>query len=384
MATTYQELFSIECLHGYFTDRLCRVLELSPTPECESMLRRYQLLFRRTAAGGKVLYPVQDGVDLLPLYDETAPFSFNLVNTDPLFDTYTDGTVESAASARDTIRYFSNSEANIAEVFGQQRLLLHLAGQPFSQPALPVRPHGFTHTFASPVTSARLQIRDVLRRQPVWEAQTPEQPVPVWNIDLRALPTGRYVLTVDSAETSDSAALDFYLSDAPAANQWGLVEIFPGGPNQAAHIPQACQAIDVAGQAHACVFTIALERRQTFWRYYVFDPSRPDAQEEDYKVIGKSKRGGAADSADATDIQFNRRDEPVTLNGRRAVVFESEQAVALCQLPGDDDYQFMLQESGRSDQAARRIKLPFAKPAATRLEVAAGGTRMCSEIFVYL
>ena len=59
MMTSYQELFSIECLHGYFADSLCRVLELSPTPECASMLRRYQMLFRRTAAGGKVLYSVQ-------------------------------------------------------------------------------------------------------------------------------------------------------------------------------------------------------------------------------------------------------------------------------------------------------------------------------------
>jgi hypothetical protein len=263
-------------------------------------------------------------------------------------------------------------------------LLLHPAGQPFAQPALPVRPHGFTHTFAKPVTAARLQLLDVLRRQPVWEAQTSEQAVQAWNIDLHALPSGRYLLTADDAETNDAVALDFYLSEAPAANQWGVVEIFPGGPNQFAHIPQACQVIDAAGQPQARNFTIALERRQTFWRYYVFDPSRPDAPEEDYKVIGKSKRGSAANSADATDIQFNRREEPVTLNGRRAVVFESEQAVALCQLPGDDDYQFMLQESGRSDQAARRIKLPFAQPAATRLEVAADGTRMCSEIFVYL
>lgn len=384
MATSYQELFSIECLHGYFTDRLCRVLELSPTPECESMLQRYQLLFRRTAAGGKVLYSVQDGVDRLPLYDETAPFSFNLVNTDPLFDTYTDGTVERTASVRDTIRYFSNREENVADVFDQQRLLLHPAGQPFAQPALPVRPQGFTHTFAQPVTAARLKVLNVLRRQPVWEAQTPEQAVQAWNIDLHALPSGRYVLTTDDAETNDAAALDFYLSEAPAANQWGVIEIFPGGPNQAAHIPQASQVIDAAGLPQARNFTIALARRQTFWRYYVFDPTRPDSSEEDYKVIGKSKRGSTADSAEATDIQFTRRDESVTLNGRRAVVFESEQAVGLSQIPGDEDYQFMLQESGRSDQAARRTKLPFAQPAATRLEAAAGGTRMCSEIFVYL
>ncbi len=384
MPTRYRELFSIECLHGYFTDRLCTVLRLSPTPECERILRRYQLLFRRTAAGGRVLYSMQDGVEWLPRYDETAAFTFNLVNTDPLFDTYTDGTVESPASPRDTVRYFSNREENVADLFGQQRRLLHPAGQPFAQPALPVRPRVFTHTFKQPVTAAKLQVLDALRRQPVWESQTPEQAVRAWNIDLHALPSGRYVFTVDGAETNDVAALDFYLSEASAANQWGVVEIFPGGPNQAAHFPEACQVIDAAGQAQARNFTIALERRQTFWRYYVFDPSRPDASEEDYKVIGKSKRGSMADSADITDIQFIRRDEPVTLNGRRAVVFESEQAVALCQLPGEEDYQFLLQESGRSDQAARRIKLPFAQPAATRLEAAAGGTRMCSEIFVYL
>ncbi len=379
MHTSYRELFSIECLHGYFTDRLCTVLRLSPTRECERVLRRYQLQFRRTASGGRVLYSMQDGVDRLSLYNETAPFTFNLVTTDPLFDTYTDGTVESPAAPRDTVRYFSNREENVADVFEQQRLLLHPAGQPFAQPALPVRPHVFTDTFAQPVKGAKLQVLDVLRRQPVWQAQTPEQAVQAWNIDPQALPSGRYVLTVDGAE-----ALDFCLSEAPTANQWGVVEIFPGGPNQAPRIPEARQVIDAAGQPHARAFTIALARRQTFWRYYVFDQSPPGSSDEDYKVIGKSKRGNTANSPEAMDIQFTRRDEPVTLNGRRAVVFESEQAVALCQLPGEEDYQFMLQGSGRSDQAVRRIKLPFAQPAATKLEAAAGGTRMCSEIFVYL
>ena len=58
-------------------------------------------------------------------------------------------------------------------------------------------------------------------------------------------------------------------------------------------------------------FTIALARRQTFWRYYVFDPSQPGASEEDCQIIGKSQRGRTVDGADATDIQFTRREEPV-------------------------------------------------------------------------
>ena len=197
MMTSYQELFSIECLHGYFSDRLCTVLRLTPTPECASMLRRYQLLFRRTTAGGKVLYSMQDGVDRLPLYDETAPFTFTLVSSDPLLDTYTDGAVESADGTakspdapRNKVRYFSNREENVADIFDQQRLLLHPAGQPFAQPALPVRPHVFTHTFKQAVKGAKLHVSDILRGQPVWESQTPEQPMQAWTIELRAQPLG--------------------------------------------------------------------------------------------------------------------------------------------------------------------------------------------------
>jgi hypothetical protein len=387
MTSSYRELFSIECLHGYFSDRLCRVLELTPTPECANMLRRYQMLFRRTAAGGKVLYSVQDGVDRLPLSDETVPFSFSLASTDPLLDTYTDGTAESPAAPRDTVRYFSNRDENVAEVFGQQRLLLHPVGQPFSQPALPVRSHMFTHTFARPLKGARFQVMDNLHGQPVWESKTPEQPVQAWNIDLRAQPPGRYTLAVDGA-----AVLDFYCSEAPAAKQWGVVEIFAGGPNQVKHIPQACQAIDAAGRAHTRTFTIALDSSKTLWRYYIFDREQGDAADGEYAIVDKRRNGTSAGRDGADGIEFIRQDDPDTLDGRPVIVLQSRQALTLCQYPGDADHQFTL-EVKRSDAAPLQIKLPFAQPATTRFVSAESDKempaesgkekRMCSEMFVY-
>ncbi len=381
MMTSYQELFSIECLHGYFSDRLCTVLRLTPTPECASMLRRYQLLFRRTTAGGKVLYTMQDGVDRLPLYDETVPFTFTLVSSDPLLDTYTDGAVESLDAPRNTVRYFSNREENVADIFDQQRLLLHPAGQPFAQPALPVRPHVFTHTFKQAVKGANLQVSDILRGQLVWESQTPEQPMQAWTIDLRAQPPGRYTLVVDGA-----AVLDFYLGEAPVKKLWAVVEIFAGGANQVQHIPEACQAIDAAGHAYTPTrtFTIALDSARTFWRYYIFDREQGGAPDGEYEIVDKSRNGTSAGRDAANGIEFIRRDDPKTLDGRPVLVFQSKQALTLSQFPGDGDHQFTL-EVKRSDEALLQIKLPFAQPATTRFVPAESDKEkpMCSEMFVY-
>jgi hypothetical protein len=228
---------------------------------------------------------------------------------------------------------------------------------------------------------------DNLHGHPVWKSQTPEQPVQAWNIDLRAQPPGRYTLAVDGA-----TVLDFYLSEAPVAKRWGVVEIFAGGPNQVKHIPQACQAIDAGGQGHTRSFSIALDSSKTLWRYYIFDREQGDVPGGEYAIVDKRRNGTSVGRDGANGIEFIRRDDPKTLDGRPVLVLQSRQALTLSQFPGDADHQFTL-EVKRSDAAPLQIKLPFAQPATTRFvpaeidkESAAESSkkgRMCSEMFVY-
>jgi hypothetical protein len=83
-------------------------------------------------------------------------------------------------------------------------------------------------------------------------------------------------------------------------------------------------------------------------------------------------------------VRFTKRSEAVTVNGRPAVVFESSQMLPLAEIPGDEEYLFSFRPNGGSERGGPPVKLPFAQPTGTKIETTSDGTRICSEIFVYL
>jgi hypothetical protein len=384
---SYQELFSLQCLHSYFSDGICHALSLWPTDECERLLRRYRLLYRPSRGGGTIYRGVQAGLEPLRDFAETTPFSFLLVCTDPLLGIYTDIDVSQAAPATDRVHYFSNRDSNQAHIDGQRVQLLHASGKPLQQPPLTLIPSQYTYRFDAPVRSATLQVlSDPLLSKLVWQQQTPAQQVSAWPIDLRGQLCGRYQLYVDGAVPQDC-----YLHDGRNARLWGMAEIFAGGRALAKHIPSDCQIVDASGQILPRKFVIAFAARATMWRYYIFDPSQQRSTQQESEVLGLL-RGAAvsiaagADAAGAGDagarqIQFTRKPGLVTLAGRQAIVFESQQRVALCQAPMDGSHVFTFKANG---SGARAVSLPIACPSATSLDAAADGVRLCSEIFVYL
>jgi len=374
MRTGYTPLFHLECLHGYFADHVCHALTVSPTAATAGVLRRYGLRFRTTGSGGTIYY---SDAGLLRGYREVTPLAFTLTSTDPWLDIYTDSEVAANTAPSETIWYFSNQEEHATEIDGQLRRLLHPTGRPLAQPALPVKGRLFTHVFERPVRAATLQVSDVLRNQTVWESQTLAQETGSWTIDLRHRPCGRYRLQVNG-----EAALEFYLGDVPAAGQWGIVEIHAGGPESATRVPAACQVIDGSGLPIERTFTIALGARKTTWRYYIF--GQPGSAYDGHRVFGTSRRANDGDEPGEAEIRFTRLHEPVTRGGRQAAVFESDQPVALCQSPGESGYAFVFRANGQAPGGGRAIRLPYAQPMTTRLEMGAGGPRMCSEIFVYV
>src|SRR5262245_51826249 len=133
MRILYKPLFTIECLHGYFADRVCRTLALSPTSAAARLLERYHLRFRSLPGGGAVYYE-ESASNLARLREEAAPLAFALSASDPLFDIYTEGSGSAAPGG--TVRYFSNREEHLDEIKGQRRRLLHPPGQPFAQAPL--------------------------------------------------------------------------------------------------------------------------------------------------------------------------------------------------------------------------------------------------------
>ena len=355
----YKPLFSIECLHGYFADRVCRTLALSPTASGARVCERYHLRFRSVSGGGAVYYE-ESASNLARLRQEPCPLAFALTAIDPLFDIYTEGGGSENADPSGTVHYFSNREQHSGDVKGQRRRLLHPPGQALAQPPLTVKTSRFTWRFDQPVRSADLQVLDA-DGQPVWRTETPDRDVRDWPVDLRGRPWGRYQLVI-----AGRPPMEFYLSDQPVARQWGVIEIFLKEIEQ---VP---------------TFTVSFASRETVWRYYIFDQEQAESMYASYEVVGVRKRFASAERSRGSDIRFVKQPQPVTVNGRPAFVFESSQAVPLAEIPGDDDYLFSFKANGGSERSGRPIALPFARPAATRPDSTPGSAHMISEIFVYL
>ncbi len=359
MRISYKPLFSIECLHDYFADRVCRTLALSPTAATARLFRRHHLRFRTSRGGGTVYYD-ESSTNLLRLSSEPSPLAFALTSTDPLFEIYTDdGGATGGRAPSGTVHYFSNREADVADISGRRRWLLHPPGQPLAQPPLPVRSSRFTYRFDQPVRSVNIEVMGV-DGEPAWQTRSPELPAGDCQLDLRGQPCGRYRLVVGGRP-----AEDFYLSEEPAVRQWGVVDVF------------------LKDVAQAPTYTISFASRATVWRYYIFDQPKMVSPYAGYDIVGVQKRSGR-DGSSNEDIRFVRRSETVTVNGRPAFVFESTQTVPLAEVPSEDEYLFTFRPNGGSERGGRPIKLPFAQPTATAFDPAPDGARMVSEIFVYL
>jgi hypothetical protein len=383
MIAAYSELFRIDCLHGYFADGRCRSLALAPTAECARLLDRYGCLFRATVGGGTVY---SNSPRLLGLFNETAPFAFDLNTVGSELTSYTEIAPAQTAIPGSAVYYFSNLQKYNADaaadgVIGGGSLFLHPPDGPFSGGPLPVKPAQFTYSCVKPVTAAQVRIFDALERE-VRSIATSVQATTILPLDLTGLPVGRYQLKIDGAED-----YDFYLSGSAHPQRWGMVEIFAGGSAMQS-LPQATSVLrDGAALRPPAAFVIALPPRASRWRYYIVSQSPADRAYADYTIAGSLRNGtvkngnGAGAAAKVAPPMSFLPAVARHFNGQAAWVFESATPIPLYEYPSDH-YEFSLLAKGRSSGG---VSLPYANAATTRLERATGSDpQPWSEMYVYL
>lgn len=392
----YARLFQIECLHSYFGGGPCRSLALAPTEDCRQMLNRYQMFFRPAAGGGTVYCPDQTPPDLLKQFDETAPFTFALTSSDPALNNYTDVDL-GGVDVRESIFYFDNRDDHATGTSGQPRQMLHEPDKPFAHGAVPVRTKISSLSASEHKGNTEFKITEPLGDQVVLQGTIPQKDSPV-SMDLRAAPEGLYRLHIGS-ETKQ-----FYLSDQLAVRRWGAISIYAGGTRQS-NLPQNCRAIASDGGIHLKTFTLSLESRKTFWRYYIISSDRSKVS---YEVVCNEKHPSAPDHS---QVAFSLLEKPEEVDGRRTWVFESDSPLPLLLSPRNTLTLALYRKETKSDQepeikAPRNLEqkangkrlgkprnLPYAQPSSLVAceHPPSAGTgqgkekrRMCSEIFVYL
>ncbi|MGA2889710.1 MAG: hypothetical protein ABSE51_16810 [Terracidiphilus sp.] len=355
MVTQYKPLFEIQCRHAYFGNGICPALQLIPTSECKRLLRRYGCLFRKTGSGGTVFREAQSPWQNL---SELAPLSFALIDTNGQLELCTEMGTSPTAAPDLSVHSFSNvTDYGTEAVDGRAFRLLHSPGDAFASSAIPVRPSRFVYEFAKPLTSATLQIFDMLGNE-VWKLQTPGKELAALSVGLGDLGEGRYRLKIDKADP-----YDFYLTGTAPATVWGFVDIFL----------RSLADID----ATPASFAFSLAPRRSFWRYYIVSQAPADRVYDDYQIALTPLKGTKSNGTEAVAFSAPTRQR---VRGQDAWVFESADLIPLYEYPADH-YEVTLKSNGKGSG----ISLPYAKSQTTRLaKDADGNVRYCSEMFVYL
>lgn len=373
MNIRFDILFKIECRHNYFADSLYSSLKLSPTKACKGLLQRYDLLFREMPGGGAVYYGKRNNLTIIRTIREIIPFTFTLTSTDPHLINYTDLALhDGALSPSDSVFYFSNLVEHSRTLHGKSRRLIHSRNQVDMGDQLQVKPSTFLYPFKTPVQD--VQVVDGLRGEVVW-ATDPEA-ISGYPIDLRGQPPGRYWLLDEG-----KAKYPFCLTDTAPSKLWGLVEIYVSDSRSAslASLPKDARplVIDPKKKITSPTYCLYFETRKTYWRYFIVNEFGVNFN--DYKVVHKVKNGAKRRSG-AKDVPFKKVKE-VEINGKKALIFESNGAIPLWDLPAEE-HEVKFEPGSGASKNGRTFKLPYA--GSTAIKPVSKSKKIFSEIYAHL
>jgi len=401
MDIRYDILFTIECLHQFFTpagqaetNPLYTGLRFSPTPACRQLLRRYDLLFRETEGGMTVLYGHQSqGPTLSRIGEgEGVVLSFALIPTDPAFINITDlSLADDALPPAESLFYFQGTvvvSSSGAGEHGEEKKYLHRGKQVATEDQLPVRSSMFVYPVDPPGSRARVRVMDALSEKVVAGPDLPSEAARVVPVNLRDEPSGRYRLQAEGDEGFQDA-LDFYCTDVPPARFWGLVDVFVRPSPSAEAMARVVLDVQHPQPAASRVFTLSFENRKTFWKYFIVNQFREPAFFEAYEVVRRVKKEGNGTSP-AQDVRFIREEDvEKVMQGtrRRVMVYASEAPLPLWHRPGER-HDFTFKPGGAANGNGVTFALPYAagnRLHPVRLKDGPGTPRrVYSEIFVYL
>ena len=231
MRISYKPLFSIECLHGYFADRVCRALTLSPTAAGARLCERHHLRFRPSRWRRHGLLR-RVGVESAAIAGRDLAAGFRAHEHRPVVRHLHGRRRQRNAAPGATVRYFSNREEHVAEIERTTPLAAASAGsavraaaaegeeQPFH---LPVRSGGAGR--CRPGAERRRSSRSGRRKRR--NSQVRDWPIR----SAAASRAERYQFVI-----AGRPAGDFYLSDEPAVSPVGRRR---DSPQRHRHRPEA-------------------------------------------------------------------------------------------------------------------------------------------------
>lgn len=369
MKIRFAKLYEVEIYHNYYQSQISEDFKIEPTVLCQRQLANYGLLFKTTSKGFVVLYECSDDNAAHPFpiraIEEDVKFSFILIPKNPFIINYSDLPLESQPNH---IYYLHNLNDNSQN----GRLLLsadtdkdHVS--PMDR--IELRPQYFIHTLESTRSNVEIEIVDELNHSLIKKTVLLADNMYPYPVDLRRYPPGKFTLLVDGDE-----ALSFYADTGIIGkNVFGIIDLF-----QNDRVPSAYHFTNEVHAVRAKTYTVKIERRQTYWKYYVVLKYRPDIA--DRVSIDADRASTNSGSDDLPPVEFGREELHTFSDGTSAVPFLANTLLPLQEEPIKN---IVLELTNETGEVIFEIKhLP--NPTVTSIKPNDSDGRIYSEIFIYL
>lgn len=306
MNRSYKILFRVEINHDYYTSGISKDFEIYPTQETTAWFHRNNMIFRRDDTGFRVFYTeVKNSDPSTPFtsFDATQlRFMLVLKNKETFFN-ITDLNIGGNDYSSGQLLFARN------DAF-EEELELSLIDS--------IKSFVFSYTFPqveNPPSSVEGQIElfnplgnEVILTEPNPDTVKQNQEgMFTYPIDLTGYPRGKYTFKT-KVDGTDLVEKQVYIDNLVMAEKpFGLVAI---------DLPSSTDEFEPN-----TIFKVELKKKEPIWKYFMVmknsDPS------ESYSIV---------DSRSTPIYTFTEKD-PVEVNGFTTLVFESDQEIALTEVP---------------------------------------------------
>lgn len=365
MQIAYDNLFHVEIAHSYYPmnglHRLASDLCIFPSSICLERMKDLGLLFKPKPHGFTVIYEADRTPEgkFLPRRPITDPvkFTFYLVQKNPCLLNFSNLPLPPPKSK--VIYRMHNRQDSVRH---NQLLLTAHGDSQFltAEDQIQHKPGRFTLSFETSKASVYVELKNERGDLVEGERIFPQKNRINLPVMLQAHPPGTYTLFLDGKKDST-----FYVDDEiKGRNIFGVVEIF-----HSAGVIEPYQFLDANNLAATKTYTINIDQRRVFWKYYVVKKHQKAVDSNDLTITSPT-----------TDLIFTRLPDITLSNGLTAAPFVSDSS---CQMSAAPRKGITLTKAnGNGDGAFEIENLANATP--MNLKPDKDNDSFYSEIFIYI
>lgn len=364
MELEYNTLFDVEILHNYYDSGIAEDFTITPAGTCRQDLLDHGLLFRTTPKGFAVLYGLtrNDNGSPQPLrpLEKALKLSFAIASANPYLTNFSNLPLD---GGNDQVYHLHNLNDNPQG--GKFLLTSERTSDRLTQhDRIKLKPQSFQYTSKVNTSQAEIDVVNDTGKMVLKKLVETTEGIISCPVNLKDGPPGKFILKVEGTRE-----LEFYASNELMSKSiFAVIDVFFTD-----NVPDAYRLIDDDNKPLPKTYTLRIDRRETYWRYYVVMKYRTDTSSGDLSITSPDISG--------SPVVFEKQSRQQISDGTKAVPFVSNRPIPFRQSPVKGVQLKKANGSGGSG-IFEIDNLP--NPSVAALKPDGSTNKVYSEIFVYI